>query len=62
MTAGQTTDRTGGASGVQTRPRTETIAAREAAFRRAQTHSRKVQFLKFALPVAALLIGGSFAA
>jgi lipopolysaccharide export system protein LptC len=62
MTAGQTTDQTRGATEVQTRPRAETNAAREAAFRRARKHSRKVQFLKFALPVAAILIGGSFAA
>ena len=47
---------------MQTRPKTETSAAREAAFRRAQKHSRKVQFLKFVLPAAAILIAGSFAA
>jgi lipopolysaccharide export system protein LptC len=62
MTAGQTSNQVGGASGVQTRPKTETNAAREAAFRRARKHSRKVQFLKFALPTAAILIAGSFAA
>jgi lipopolysaccharide export system protein LptC len=62
MTAGQTRDQTGGATEVQTRPKTETNAAREAAFHRAQKHSRKVQFLKFALPTAAILIAGSFAA
>ena len=62
MTAGQTRDQTGGATEVQTRPRTETNAAREAAFRRAQKHSRKVQFLKFVLPLAAIVIAGSFAA
>jgi lipopolysaccharide export system protein LptC len=37
-------------------------ASREAAFRRAASHSRKVQFLKFTLPVAAVAIAGSFAA
>jgi len=36
--------------------------AREVAFRRALSHSRKVQFLKLALPLAALLIAGSFGA
>ena len=36
-------------------------SSREAAFRRARKHSRKVQFLKFALPSAAILIAGSFA-
>ena len=62
MTAGQTSNQVGGSGGVHTRPKTETNAAREAAFRRARKHSRKVQFLKFALPAAAILIGGSFAA
>jgi lipopolysaccharide export system protein LptC len=37
-------------------------ASRDAAFRRAASHSRKVQFLKFALPVGAIAIAGSFAA
>lgn len=62
MTAGQTTDQTGGATEVQTRPRSETNGSREQAFRRAQKHSRKVQFLKFVLPAAGILIAGSFAA
>ena len=35
-------------------------AAREAAFRRAQKHSRKVQFLKLALPVAAIFMAATF--
>lgn len=35
---------------------------REAAFRRARSHSRKVRVLKLALPVTALLLAGSFAA
>jgi lipopolysaccharide export system protein LptC len=62
MTAGQTSNQVGGATGMQTRPKPETSAARAAAFRRAQKHSRKVQFLKFVLPAAAILIAGSFAA
>lgn len=37
-------------------------ASREAAFRRAANHSRKVRFLKLVLPAAALLIAGSFVA
>jgi lipopolysaccharide export system protein LptC len=37
-------------------------ASREAAFRRAASHSRKVQFFKFALPIAAVAIAGSFTA
>jgi lipopolysaccharide export system protein LptC len=57
MTAGQDKPRKGRASSPQGAP-----AVREAAFRRALNHSRKVRFLKLALPVAALLIGGSFAA
>jgi lipopolysaccharide export system protein LptC len=60
MATGQTTKERDGSSAVQTRPRE--IAIREAAFQRAQKHSRAVQFLKLALPVAAILIGGCFAA
>jgi lipopolysaccharide export system protein LptC len=36
--------------------------SRDAAFRRAVSHSRKVRVLKLALPVAAIVIAGSFAA
>jgi lipopolysaccharide export system protein LptC len=35
-------------------------ALRQAAFRRALNHSRRVRLLKIALPVAALVIGGAF--
>jgi lipopolysaccharide export system protein LptC len=37
-------------------------ASRDDAFRRALSHSRKVRVLKLALPVAAVLLAGSFAA
>lgn len=57
MTAGQDKPKKGGASSPQ-----GGSAAREAAFRRARQHSSKVRFLKLALPVAAILIAGSFAA
>jgi lipopolysaccharide export system protein LptC len=60
MATRQTIEHPDGSSAVQTRPRE--IGLREAAFHRAQKHSRAVQFLKFALPVAAVLIGGFFAA
>ena len=60
MATRQTTEQPDGSSAVQTRPRE--IGMREAAFHRAQKHSRTVQFLKLALPVAAMLIGGCFAA
>lgn len=36
--------------------------SREAAFRRALNHSRRVRLLKIVLPIAAILIAGSFAA
>jgi lipopolysaccharide export system protein LptC len=59
MTAGQ--DNAGRDDAPAAEPR-QGEASREAAFRRAVSHSRRVQFLKLALPVAALLIAGSFAA
>lgn len=58
MTAGRDQPGTGSASAP--RPQ-DGSASREAAFRRARNHSRKVRFLKLALPVAALLLAGSFA-
>ena len=60
MAARQTPEQPDGSSAVQTRPRE--IGVREAAFHRAQKHSRTVRFLKLALPVSAILIGGCFAA
>lgn len=36
-------------------------AARQSAFRKARDHSRRVRFLKFVLPVAALALAGGFA-
>ena len=47
---------------MQTRPRTETSACARRRSAARSKHSRTVQFLKFALPVAAILIAGSFAA
>jgi lipopolysaccharide export system protein LptC len=56
MTARHEREQAGGA------PRTEAgHASREAAFRRARRHSRRVRFLKFALPLGAVLAAGSFA-
>jgi lipopolysaccharide export system protein LptC len=60
MATRQTIEPPDRSSAVQTRPRE--IGMREAAFRRAQKHSRTVQFLKLGLPAAALLIAGCFAA
>jgi lipopolysaccharide export system protein LptC len=42
-----------------TRP-DQSEASRQAAFRRALSHSRRVRLLKLALPLAALVIGGTF--
>ena len=58
MTAKQGRAETGNVS--SRRPDREQ-ASREVAFRRAASHSRTVQFLKFALPAAAIAIAGSFA-
>jgi lipopolysaccharide export system protein LptC len=57
MTAGQGNIDTGGTPQRQDGP-----VQREAAFRRALSHSRRVRLLKLALPLSALLITGSFAA
>jgi lipopolysaccharide export system protein LptC len=59
MTAGQ--DNTGTEYAPAAEPRQGQVS-REVAFRRAVSHSRRVRFLKLALPVAALVIAGSFAA
>lgn len=57
MTARQENSRAGGEP-----PQPERAAvSREAAFRRALNHSRRVRFLKIFLPVAAIVIGVSFA-
>jgi lipopolysaccharide export system protein LptC len=55
MTAGHDNNPASGAP--QTQPGQ---TSREAAFRRALSHSRKVRLLKFALPAGALLVVGAF--
>jgi lipopolysaccharide export system protein LptC len=59
MTAEQDRSKRGGTSAP---PAHDGPASREAAFRRALNHSRKVRFLKIALPIATVLVAGSFAA